>query len=632
MKRLFLCIGFVGGTLVANQSQAMSDSSSCEKAKASKPVLRAEALKYCCPRAKADDIKRIREKRLRNLFGRLFYGDTKEIPAIYQAIIEKDLGKIRQLVACGTDINSRDHHQRNPLIVALILQNLKEDSKISEIVDWLIKNSSDVCAWDDSGKAPLHYAVTGGKLSIVESLLQSGADINQKDILGRTPIFDAASNGNIAMTNYLIGREATPKIRDNYGRTPIFYAAVNGFLDIVKLLFAADANPNIKDYSGRSSISYAVESGSLEMVEWLRMQGADLSVRDKSGRALISYAAERGHLNMIDWLRLQGADLSVRDNFGTTLISYAAIGGHLNVMEYLFSEGTELNAFDDNARTPLFYSIMHGNLPASEWLFRHDCALNEKDRFGRTALHYVAMDGKNVNLINWLFKKILITNIDLADNDGKTPLHYATEFGDNSSIRCLVEHGADINATDNEGHFPIYYSIMKRDSWSVSYLISKQANIEDVFHKAIIDHDVDLAKFLIACKADPNALDEKKCTPLIYSVLYNCYPIAKIFVMGEIQDGAGRTALHYASSFGKHDLIKEMFQNGDISYVDIPDNDERTPLHYAACKGHINAAKCLLAHGADINALDSNKRTPLSYVPQRAENLRQFLIQNGAHE
>lgn len=47
----------------------------------------------------------------------------------------------------------------------------------------------------------------------------------------------------------------------------------------------------------------------------------------------------------------------------------------------------------------------------------------------------------------------------------------------------------------------------------------------------------------------------------------------------------------------------------DPDLVNARDYDSRTPLHVAALHGWVDVAKCLLKHGADVNAQDRWKNT-----------------------
>lgn len=52
----------------------------------------------------------------------------------------------------------------------------------------------------------------------------------------------------------------------------------------------------------------------------------------------------------------------------------------------------------------------------------------------------------------------------------------------------------------------------------------------------------------------------------------------------------------------------------DRTLVKARDYDHRTPLHVAALHGWIDVAKCLIEHGADVNAQDRWKNTVYFFV------------------
>lgn len=92
-------------------------------------------------------------------------------------------------------------------------------------------------------------------------------------------------------------------------------------------------------------------------------------------------------------------------------------------------------------------------------------------------------------------------------------------------------------------------------------------------------------------------------------------------------DYTRKTSLHAASQMGNHRLVKLLLgakadvnakdvdsdrdpRFSSISQEETPDK-HRTPLHYAAALGNLLTARALLEAGAEINAGDSTKHTPL---------------------
>jgi TonB family protein len=79
------------------------------------------------------------------------------------------------------------------------------------------------------------------------------------------------------------------------------------------------------------------------------------------------------------------------------------------------------------------------------------------------------------------------------------------------------------------------------------------------------------------------------------------------------KDFEGATPLHRAASAGHKDVVELLLAHrADVNAID---NNGVTPLHYAASAGHKDVAELLLAHRADVNARDKNiGGTPLHWA------------------
>ncbi|MBA0563370.1 hypothetical protein Golob_008351, partial [Gossypium lobatum] len=68
----------------------------------------------------------------------------------------------------------------------------------------------------------------------------------------------------------------------------------------------------------------------------------------------------------------------------------------------------------------------------------------------------------------------------------------------------------------------------------------------------------------------------------------------------------------------------------DRSLVQARDYDNRTPLHVASLHGWIDVAKCLIDYGADVNAQDRWKNTPLADAEgAKKHNMIELLKSHG---
>jgi hypothetical protein len=84
-------------------------------------------------------------------------------------------------------------------------------------------------------------------------------------------------------------------------------------------------------------------------------------------------------------------------------------------------------------------------------------------------------------------------------------------------------------------------------------------------------------------------------------------------------DSYGETPLHHRAGHwqGRIEILLELGAD-----VHITDSRGNTPLHDAAEVGNIHTARVLLEHGANIDAVNNSRLTPLAYALQRCSNAR----------
>ncbi|GMF30178.1 unnamed protein product [Phytophthora fragariaefolia] len=99
---------------------------------------------------------------------------------------------------------------------------------------------SNVDAFDDLHRSPLHYAVESpAALPIIARLVQHGATVNVADERGDTPLHWAAFSGRAAVAQNLLALGADPTLVNSDWETPAQIAAAYGQLDCMRLLLQA---------------------------------------------------------------------------------------------------------------------------------------------------------------------------------------------------------------------------------------------------------------------------------------------------------------------------------------------------------------------------------------------------------
>lgn len=116
------------------------------------------------------------------------------------SIISSDLGKMKEAIIEGADINSRDMSSPNKFTALIYAAR----SGATEIVDELIKNGADASLADSTGFTPLMGAAWFGKSDALRSLINAGADIDAVNNNGNTAMMEAASMGHTHIVSELI--------------------------------------------------------------------------------------------------------------------------------------------------------------------------------------------------------------------------------------------------------------------------------------------------------------------------------------------------------------------------------------------------------------------------------------------
>lgn len=88
--------------------------------------------------------------------------------------------------------------------------------------------------------------------------------------------------------------------------------------------------------------------------------------------------------------------------------------------------------------------------------------------------------------------------------------------------------------------------------------------------------------------------------------------------------------IHDAAENGDLETVKKLISENP-AMLEAPDREGKTPLHYAAAKGHLNVVEFLVSKGANVNARNSSGATPL-YLAKGfgRKDVVEFLTKHGA--
>jgi ankyrin repeat protein len=157
------------------------------------------------------------------------------------AVRAGDIGRVRQMLDDGAEVNAKDQEQDTPLHVAAYCGRVR-------IAALLIQRGADINAQNRYQETPLHYAASQGKADVVALLVQQGADVNARNRYQETPLHWAASEGRAAVAELLIQSGADVDARDNSQMTPLHWATSQGKKDVATLLIEKGTGVNVSNH------------------------------------------------------------------------------------------------------------------------------------------------------------------------------------------------------------------------------------------------------------------------------------------------------------------------------------------------------------------------------------------------
>lgn len=500
--------------------------------------------------------------------------DDRGVTALVAAAAHGRLTTVERLLALGADPDLRVEG-RSALHVAIL-------GNSPAMVSALLDHDADLHQRLDmhrmSSATPLMLAAENSP-DIVNLLLSRGADPEAVDGFGYTALMHAVWGGNTTIVTTLARRSEQIDRRSNEGKSAFRYAFERNSRALMRVLLdeGADIDQESPPESGDTVLSEVIGKGHLSKARWLMEQGANPNGVAGTDRTPLRDAlgAPRG-TDMMRLLLENGAEARLGEEQGHSVLAVAAAERNEEAIHLLIAHGadprriadrltaTDLPAheFEDVRLSALQVAAWFGYVDILETLSEQEYDLmTPVNRHHDTALH-LAVWRQNREVVEWLLPREQAADRVNSRNDLlDTPLLHLQE-GDLAMARLLVQRGANVNLADQEGTTPLLMAVHHGDEQIVEFLLSQGAictadqDGRDVLHWAIKGDGNDVMALLrlladrIGDDIDINARDRKGRTPLMRAVRAERIDVVQ-FLLAEgaaidLQDRDGRTALQFA--------------------------------------------------------------------------------------
>ncbi|XP_065649513.1 serine/threonine-protein phosphatase 6 regulatory ankyrin repeat subunit B-like isoform X2 [Hydra vulgaris] len=474
-----------------------------------------------------------------------------------------------------------------------------------------------------NGFTALHLAARYNQVEVADFLIAYKASIDIPDGEdGNTPLLLAAKYGKTNAAKFLIEKGANVITQNNYGSTALHYASRRGNEALVSIILSKKGNVNIPDNNMATPLHLAVIGGYECVVNILIKNGAKVNAKDYKGQQPIHYLAAStkddiraeknkgeclGSPSAIRKITPQRVASSIIGDLFDLLIKGACLKKKYLPERYESKKIKFVNSITVEKETPLHIAACCGNETCLIKLIQVGAKVNSQTESGSTPLHLAAIRGQKRAVKMLLNNK---SNIQALDNNLMTPMHRACQYGRLLVVKLLNKRGALLDVKDKNNYTPLMCAVWKGHVEVVKYLIdrdvqikSTDANNKNVFHIAVQEKKLDVL----------DLLSELDCIDIMNNV-----------------DNEYRTPAHYAAAEGNVQALDILIKKK--ASIDICEINKRTPLHLAAENGHLSCVKLLIStSAAEVNSTDFQGKTPLHLaVSNNHKKVVNLLIESGA--
>jgi len=372
----------------------------------------------------------------------------------------------------------------------------------------------------------------------------------------------------------------------------------------------------------------AVLNRSTSQIQDCIIEGEDVYRRDERGRTYLHLSVFLKEEELVRQFLSQGCDINEGDNDRVTALHRACRNGCEPIVKALMQEGANPYAEAKDSITPIHVAAAFGHVGSLSIILKSLASnsigqidIDVCDDQGHTPLHYACAEGHKRAIETLIAYDCNVNAENIRQN---RPLHYAAANDSNDLCQPLVKAKADVDAQNINGQTALHIATQEACTSTIFHLLNAEAdpNIRDAngntcSHLAIKNGHINVLELLMSdSRTDPSISDNEKNTVLHVALKLGHYNLIPMMLPKARdltkQDANGCSVIIEAIKNQLEDLALQMLQTCP-DLVHTATHDLVTPLHLAAERGMTNLTKQLIIAGAQVDAADSSGLTPSLY-------------------
>lgn len=391
--------------------------------------------------------------------------NNNQFDAASQAILnDADTETILYLISLpGNGVNKETHDGR-------IYLHWAASKNRPEIIEYLMKNGSDVNHADTGGRTPIFFGAMGGmKKEAYEVFFNNGSSPLQKDKNEANLLMNsiARDNEQLETLNYLLSKGISPNDKDAEGRSFVDYAARSGNVALVKKLIE-------KKYPYTEQILLMAAMGGRAvntspifqyLIEEVKIPVNSLSKDEKN--ALHYLSGKENSQEQVAYLVAKGTSVIQKDKEGNTPLHFAVRNKQTDNTRLFLTKSAPVNAANSEGQTPLFFAAQYGTPEAMEILISKGADALAKDKAGNNIAYYIveSFQPRRKESLGWIHEKVELlkkagVDFNTIQSKGQSLYHLIAEKDHKELLEALPLSAKIINKKNDDGLTAIQLNAM----------------------------------------------------------------------------------------------------------------------------------------------------------------------------